>query len=91
MAHPRGKRSPDAIPARSVDIWAQLEAALGPQMEDTRPPNSVTISEFAIRRGCGVSSAGRALNGLVAQGKMQRVRFRGQDGHPEYAYTMTEG
>lgn len=89
MAGSQRHRKADALPPGDL-IWQQLEAALGPQMEDARPPNSVTISEFAIRRGCGVSSAGRALNGLVAQGKMQRVRFRGQDGHPEYAYTMTE-
>lgn len=72
-----------------TDIWAQLDA-LTPAAAEERPPNSVTISEFAIRRCCGTSSAARILNGLVAQGRMQRTRYRSSSGRYEYAYTMIQ-
>lgn len=71
------------------DIWAQLDA-LAPAVELSRPPDSVTISEFASRRGCGISSATRILNGLVAEGKMMRTRYRTDAGRYEYAYIMVQ-
>lgn len=71
------------------DIWAQLDA-LAPAAELTRPPDSVTITEFAARRGCGISSATRILNGLVADGRMERTRYRTDAGRYEYAYILVQ-
>ena len=85
MADSKRKRQADDVPAGDL-IWAKLEAALGPQAADTRPPDSVTVEEFAARRGICVSRASAVLRKLAQDGVLRCVPFRGPTGKSVHAY-----
>ena len=57
------------------DVWTLLERELAPA-SNTRPANSVTAEEYAIKYGVTISYGNAALKKMVKRGLMERVRFR---------------
>lgn len=85
MAHTRPQRAGSALPPEHL-TWAALEAALGPQAATERPEGSVTVDEFAERRGICTSRASAILRKLSQDGVLRCVPFRGPTGKTLHAY-----
>lgn len=66
--------------------WAKLEKAEA-TLVITRPPGSITLHEYAQRKGLGETSARCTLNRLVADGQMEKVIVK-INGHRTSFYTL---
>lgn len=86
MADPRRKRQAAGDTSRDL-TWAALEAALGPELPPEPPPDSVTVAEFAARRGVSHGQAAATLRNLAKDGVLAVTRYRAPGMKPGLAYS----